>query len=172
MISFLLTLLLATVPCSPTDGTAVCGCKQGSPTACEALRVADPEKAAEIEQAVANARPSPTPTQAQQGQAARTATPSPTKGLEDLLRPGGRLIGAEGSSPKIRIIKGGLRDAEKLFEQLSGSGTRVTGTSYPGSLVRLPNGGTVGLRPSSTSGPPTIDVTVPGIGIREIKFLP
>lgn len=172
VLSFLLTLLLAHVPCSPSDGTAVCGCKQGSPTACEALRVTDPKKAAEIEQAVANAKPSPTQPQAQQGQVTQTAAPPASKGIEDLLRPGGRLIGSQGSSPKIRIIKGGLRDAEKLFEQLSGGGTRVNGTSYPGPLVRLPNGGTVGLRPSSTSGPPTIDVTVQGIGIREIKFLP
>jgi len=134
--------------------------------------VADPKKAAEIEQAAANAKPSPTQPQVQQGQATQTAASPPSKGVEDLLRPGGRLIGSEGSSPKIRIIKGGLRDAEKLFEQLSGGGTRVTDTSYPGSLVRLPNGGTVGLRPSSTSGPPTIDVTVQGMGIREIKFLP
>ncbi|ATB32459.1 hypothetical protein MEBOL_005939 [Melittangium boletus DSM 14713] len=134
--------------------------------------MADPEKAAEIEQAVAKAKPSPTQPQARQGQAAQPGAPSPPQVIEDLLRPGGRLIGSEGSSPKIRVIKGGLRDAEKLFAQLSGSGTRVTGTSYPGQLVRLPNGGTVGLRPSSTSGPPTIDVTVQGLGIREIKFLP
>jgi len=56
---------------------------------------------------------------------------------------------------------------------LSGACTRpLSSIAYPGPLVRLPNGGTVGLRPSSTSGPPTIDVTVQGIGIREIKFLP
>ncbi|WP_157775046.1 hypothetical protein [Melittangium boletus] len=134
--------------------------------------MADPKKAAEIEQAVAKAKPSPAQLQAQQGQAARTAAPPPPQGIEELLRPGGHLIGTEGSSSKIRIIKGGLREAERLFEQLSGSGTRVTGTSYPGPLVRLPNGGSVGLRYSSTSGPPTIDVTVQGIGIREIKFLP
>jgi hypothetical protein len=172
MLSYLLALLLVHVPCAPTDGTAVCGCKQGSPTACEAVRVADPKMAAEIEQAIAKVKPSSTQPQAQQGQAAQTAAPPPTQGIEDLLRPGGSLIGSAGSSSKIRIIKGGLRDAEKLFEQLSGSGTRVTGSSYPGTLVRLPNGGSVGLRYSSTSGPPTIDVTVQGVGIREIKFLP
>ena len=172
MLPFLLVLLLAHAPCSPTEGTVVCGCKQGSPTACEALRVADPGKAAEIEQAAAKASPSPTQPPTQQGQAVQPAAPASIRGIEDLLRPGGRLIGSEGSSPKIRVIKGGLREAEKLFEQLAGSGTRVTGTSYPGQLVRLPNGGTVGLRPASTSGPPTLDVTVQGLGIREIKFLP
>lgn len=172
MLPLLLTLLLAHAPCAPSDGTVVCGCKQGSPTACEALRVSDPKKAAEIEQAVAKAGPSPTQPQTQQAQLGQTTVPPPYKSIEELLRPGGRLIGTEGSSSKIRIIKGGLQEAEKLFEQLSGSGTRVTGSSYPGPLVRLPNGGTVGLRSSSTSGPPTIAVTVQGIGIREIKFIP
>ena len=39
-------------------------------------------------------------------------------------------------------------------------------------VVELPNGGgIVKYRPTSTSGPPTIDVDIRGIGIREIKFL-
>jgi hypothetical protein len=39
--------------------------------------------------------------------------------------------------------------------------------------VELPNnGGYVGYRPFSKSGPPTIDVNVPGQPIGEIKFTP
>jgi hypothetical protein len=95
-----------------------------------------------------------------------------SRNIEALLRPGGRLIGEEGSSPQVRILKGGLNEAQKLFEQLSAGGTPIQATTYPGTLVRLPTGGTVGLRPVSTSGPPTIDVRIPGIGIREIKFTP
>lgn len=97
---------------------------------------------------------------------------SPVRSIEDVLRPGGRLIGSEGSSSQIRILKGGLTEAQRMFEQLSAGGAGVMGTTYPGALVRLPGGGTIGLRSVSTSGPPTIDVRVPGIGIREIKFIP
>ncbi|WP_146209802.1 hypothetical protein [Vitiosangium sp. GDMCC 1.1324] len=107
-------------------------------------------------------------------QSARTGSgdSSRTRNIEDLLRPGGRLIGTEGSSAQIRILKGGLSEAQGFFDQLSAGGTRITETTYPGTLVRLPGGGTIGLRPTSTSGPPTIDVRIPGIGIREIKFVP
>jgi hypothetical protein len=97
---------------------------------------------------------------------------SGNRNMEDLLRPGGRLLGSEGSSAQVRILKGGLNEAQGLFNQLSAGGAVITETTYPGTLVRLQGGGTVGLRPVSTSGPPTIDVRVPGIGIREIKFIP
>jgi hypothetical protein len=97
---------------------------------------------------------------------------APARPIENLLRPGGRLIGEEGSSPQVRILKGSLSEAQKIFDQLTAGGIPIQGTTYPGTLVRLPTGGTVGLRPVSTSGPPTIDVRIPGIGIREIKFTP
>ncbi|MFB1484325.1 RHS repeat-associated core domain-containing protein [Corallococcus sp. RDP092CA] len=90
----------------------------------------------------------------------------------DVLRPGGKLIGQAGTSSQIRILQGGKAEAEALFGQLSKGGEVVAGSKYPGTLVRLPDGGTVGFRPVSTSGPPTIDVTVKGLGIREIKFIP
>jgi hypothetical protein len=34
----------------------------------------------------------------------------------------------------------------------------------------LPTGGSVGLRPASKSGPPTIDVNIPGVNIDKFKF--
>jgi hypothetical protein len=95
-----------------------------------------------------------------------------TPRLMGILKPGGKLIGEAGSSSSIRILPGGAAEAEALFGQLSTGGEVVKGTSYPGTLVRLPGSGTVGFRPVSTSGPPTIDVKVNGLGIREIKFLP
>ena len=76
-----------------------------------------------------------------------------------------------GSSSRIRHLAGGQEEAEALFGQLRQSGTVVEGTKYPGTLIRLPGGGQVGFRPVSTSGPPTIDVRIKGLGIREIKFL-
>jgi hypothetical protein len=52
----------------------------------------------------------------------------------------------------------------------------VAGSKYPGTLVTLPGGGTIGLRTAMTKSPgtiATIDVNVPGvIGISKIKFNP
>ena len=90
----------------------------------------------------------------------------------EILRPGGKLIGQAGSSSRIRILQGGQAEAEALFGQLTKGGDVVKGTSFPGTLVKLPGGGQVGFRPVSTSGPPTINVDVAGLGIREIKFIP
>lgn len=56
----LVLLLLTQVPCAPNDLTVVCQCKQGVLSACETLRLSEPEKAAEIlsrlEQAAALAK--------------------------------------------------------------------------------------------------------------------
>jgi hypothetical protein len=93
-------------------------------------------------------------------------------GIIDVLRPAGRLIGEAGTSSRIRLLRGGQAAAEALFRQLSKGGEIVQSTTYPGTLVRLPGGGQIGLRPVSTSGPSTIDVVLDGLGIREIKFLP
>jgi RHS repeat-associated protein len=87
----------------------------------------------------------------------------------DLLRPAGSLIGSAGSSSKIRILSGGTKEAEAMFAQLS-KGGQVVRNSPSGTVVRLEGGGTVGYRPVSRSGPPTIDVNIKGLGIREIKF--
>jgi hypothetical protein len=51
-------------------------------------------------------------------------------------------------------------DLDELFAQISQGGSPVDST-YPGEVVKLPDGTRVGLRPSSTSGGPTIDVNIP-----------
>lgn len=92
----------------------------------------------------------------------------------ELLRPGGRLIGEAGSSSRIRILQGNPRQAEAFFNQLvrETGATRLSKEGLAG-FAKLPGeGGTIGLRSVSTSGPPTIDVRIPGLGIREIKFIP
>jgi hypothetical protein len=102
-----------------------------------------------------------------------TAAEPPRDGKAiEILRPGGRLIGEPGSGPSIRILHGGKAEAEALFQQLAEGGEVVGGTTYPGTRVRLPEGGFVGLRLVSTSGPITIDVEIPGVGVDKIKFLP
>ena len=91
----------------------------------------------------------------------------------ELLRPGGQLIGTAGSRNSIRELQGGAAQAEKLFQQLSAGGRVVTRPGHPRTLVELPGGGFVGYRPVSASGPPTIDVNIPGFAdITKIKFVP
>ena len=85
-------------------------------------------------------------------------------------RGGLRSLGRAGSSSSIRVADGGASAAEKLFGKLSKGGVDVTPPGHPGKLVRLPDGGFVGYRGVSKSGPPTIDVNIPGIDVRKIKF--
>lgn len=93
--------------------------------------------------------------------------PSPN----DLLMPKGIPIGAKGSKASIREVLGGQKAADDLFDGLTVGGKPVTVPTYPGKLVDLPGGGRVGLRPKSKSGEPTIDVDIPGIKIKKIKFV-
>ena len=61
--------------------------------------------------------------------------------------------------------------AEDLFDSLTVGGTPVTIPPYQGKMVDLPSGGRVGLRVKSKSGEPTMDVDIPGIPIKKIKFV-
>ncbi len=88
----------------------------------------------------------------------------------DILMPGGSPLGQPGSSPDIREVPGGLNEAYDMFAELTNGATPVTDSTHP-NLFRLPGGGTVGLRAVSKAGPPTIDVNIPGIPIRKIKFV-
>ena len=95
--------------------------------------------------------------------------------VESVLMPGGNAIGNAGSQAAIREVSGSLSDAQSFFNQLSAGGEVVLDSTYPGTLVRLPNGGTVGIRTSmseSLGTAATIDVNIPGIPIKKIKFNP
>ena len=94
----------------------------------------------------------------------------------DLLAPGGKPIGGVGNSPDIRVLKGGVKEAEDLFLELAARGGKdITPPSLAakgGMAVQMPEG-TIAFRAASKSGPPTIDVTFPSLPkIRKIKFLP
>lgn len=93
--------------------------------------------------------------------------PSPN----DLLMPKGKPIGTKGSKGSIREVPGGQKAADDLFDDLTAGGTPVVVPKYPGKMVDLPGGGRVGVRPKSKSGGPTIDVDIPGIPIKKIKFV-
>jgi RHS repeat-associated protein len=102
-----------------------------------------------------------------------SARSAPT--VSDLLTPGGSPLGTAGSNATIREVTGNLSDAQSLFNQLSEGGVPATSSSYPGTLVNLPNGGTVGLRTVMTNSPntaATIDVNIPNVPISKIKFNP
>lgn len=89
---------------------------------------------------------------------------------QNVLMPDGSPLGLPGSSFDIREFPGGLTDAQDMFDDLVKGATRDTGSSHP-NLFRLPSGGTIGFRPKSKTGAPTIDVNIPGIPIRKIKFV-
>jgi hypothetical protein len=90
---------------------------------------------------------------------------------QDLLMPQGKPIGTEGSKASIREVPGGRKAAEDLFDDLTAGGKPAVVPTYPGMMVDLPGGGRVGLRVKSKSGEPTIDVDIPGIPIKKIKFV-
>ena len=89
---------------------------------------------------------------------------------ENILQPGGKPIGKPGSSEKIRELPGGNTGAQTLFKRLTKGGTNITPVGHPGKLVKMPDGVIFGYRPTSKSGPPSIDVKAPGINIRKLKF--
>lgn len=82
-------------------------------------------------------------------------------------------LGRTGSSQRIRLVDGGVQEAQALFQRLSSGGRVLPQTTYPGKLVEFANGARVGLRLKSSSGPPTIDVhAFPGFAQNlEIKFM-
>jgi hypothetical protein len=85
--------------------------------------------------------------------------------------PNGQLIGTAGSKPSIREVPGGKKAADDLFDDLTAGGAPAVVPTYPGTMVDLPGGGRVGLRLKSKSGEPTIDVDIPGIPIKKLKFV-
>jgi hypothetical protein len=95
-----------------------------------------------------------------------------TGGPADILMPRGTPVGVQGRSPGIREMPGGMPAAQKMFDELIKGASLYTPPNYPGTGYNLVGGGWVGLRPTSKSGPPTIDVSVPGIPLDKIKFKP
>ncbi len=91
--------------------------------------------------------------------------------LENMLRPGGKLIGEAGSSDNIRILQGNIKTAEDLTLDLGKIGQIRNHPNDPtGVVIDLPGGGYIGLRESKKYGP-TIDINVPGFeDIRKIHF--
>lgn len=95
--------------------------------------------------------------------------------------PGGKPIGVKGTGPRasarLREVRGGRTEAERIFQELAQGGKEITPPGYPGILIELPSGqGIIGYRPASKSGAPTIDVNAVDaagrpIPIEKIKFI-
>lgn len=90
--------------------------------------------------------------------------------IEDLLCPDGQIIGAPGSSTRIRQLAGTVNNARNLFDKLAALGEPAPIPAYPGERAEIPGVGYVGLRPVSGSGEPTIDVGAKICGTRNIKL--
>ena len=103
------------------------------------------------------------------------------RSIEEILMPGGTPLGAKGTgkraSARVREVRGGQAEAERIFQELTSGGKEITPAGYPGTLIELPNDrGTVGYRPASKSVVPTIDVNVVDVAgqpipITKIKFI-
>jgi hypothetical protein len=65
-----------------------------------------------------------------------------------------------GSSSRVRLVDS-ADELEGVFGRLSAGGKPLEGTTYPGRLMQLPDSTRVGIRPTSSSGGPTIDIHPP-----------
>ena len=88
----------------------------------------------------------------------------------DVLKPGGQNVGEPGENSGVRVLPGGEDEARELFDRLTKGGTDITRPGHIGKVIRLPDGSVISYRPRSKSGPPTIDVNVPGLKTRKLKF--
>lgn len=107
------------------------------------------------------------------------SNPAPARTAElverilSILKPNGKWIGSRDG--RVVSLQGTIEDAKKLFERL----TRGLPTGpHPNPKIGIQGGFaeqgevSIGFRPSSHSGPPTVDVKLPGRGMIEVKFTP
>jgi hypothetical protein len=61
-------------------------------------------------------------------------------------------------------------ELDDVFRRLTVDGAPVSGASYPGRMMTLPDGTTIGIRPTSTSGGPAIDIKLPDGTRRQVHI--
>jgi hypothetical protein len=100
--------------------------------------------------------------------------PPPKEGetASDVMRPNGQWVGDPAENSGVHQLPGGKEGAEALFDRLTKGkgGQDITPEKYPGTLIKLLDGSYIGYRPKSKSGPPSIDVTLPGLNSHKWKF--
>ena len=62
-----------------------------------------------------------------------------------------------------------IKEAEKMFAKLSKGGAVMNRGANK--LVKMSNDIAIGYRPVSVSGPPTIDIKIPGQNTVKLKYL-
>jgi hypothetical protein len=93
--------------------------------------------------------------------------------IRELLTPSDRPIGRPGRSRTgaVRVLPGGKAAAEEMFARLAEIGEVEEAGHYPGRYVSLGGEERAGLRGSSLSGEPTLDVRISYVPeITKIKF--
>ncbi len=90
----------------------------------------------------------------------------------DVLKPGGQNVGERGDSSGVRVLPGGEQEARELFDRLTNNkgGEDITPAGHVGQVISLPDGSIIGFRPTSNSGPPTVDIKISGLSVRKLKF--
>jgi hypothetical protein len=76
---------------------------------------------------------------------------------------------AAGRSQGVNVVNS-IDELNELFSRLIAGGKPVEGTTYPGKLVELSDGTTVGIRTVSKSGGPTIDIKLPDGTLRKVHI--
>lgn len=67
----------------------------------------------------------------------------------------------EGNNANVYVV-GSSEELQNVYEELGAGGEVVTPSGYDGEMVELPDGTRIGLRNTSSSGGPTIDINQPG----------
>jgi hypothetical protein len=101
----------------------------------------------------------------------RPPDPKPGETLADVLMPGGKPVGQAAGAAQTRDLPGQDTAAKNLFERITAGATDVTPKDFQGLVRKLPNGQTVTFRyPTRSGGVPTIELNVPGIAVRRVRF--
>jgi len=89
----------------------------------------------------------------------------------NIIKPKGIWIGKEGTKNYIRLFEGGQSEAMYVFKKLIKDGTPIP-IKDSINIYKLPNDIYITYRPKSVSGPPTIDIKLPGLKNNiKLKFL-
>ncbi|NUQ79320.1 MAG: hypothetical protein HUU21_37900, partial [Polyangiaceae bacterium] len=115
-------------------------------------------------------RPTSLSVQSGQGTGGGGGGAGPSKPAADYAGISGRVKTLPpGKNPNIYQVKT-PEEMTNLFNELSKGGRNVTPPTYNGSMVELPDGTRLGMRATSASGGPTIDIFPPkGAGPKIIK---
>jgi RHS repeat-associated protein len=83
---------------------------------------------------------------------------APGRTVGDVLKDGGKSIGPPGRSRGV-VTVGSEAELQGVFKELTQGGTVVPSGTYPGTVVKMPDGSFVRMRGASKSGGATIDIT-------------